>query len=89
MAVNLVERMEGFVPNATYCFDPPVETKCILVNGQGGWKEKFFSEGWCLKFENGEGVFQGKPLDEKNIHYFKVTYGSGGSEAIKKAKQKI
>lgn len=82
MVISLKEKMEGFVPNTTYCFDPPVETKCILITGRNGWKQKTFSKGWCLKYENGEGVFQGKPLNEKFVHFFKVIYGSGGSKAI-------
>ena len=65
MVISLEEKREGFVPNTTYCFDPPVETNCILISGRNGWKQKTFSEGWCLKYGNGEGVFQGKPLKEK------------------------
>ncbi|MCK4540217.1 hypothetical protein KAU09_03635 [Candidatus Parcubacteria bacterium] len=82
MIISLEEKRGGFVPNTTYCFNPPVKTTCLLVNGQSGWTQKFFSKGWCLKYEKGEGIFQGKPLNEKFVHFFKVTYGSGGSKAI-------
>jgi hypothetical protein len=53
------------------------------VSGRGGWQQKSFTEGWCLKFENGDGVFQGKPTGENDVHFFKVTYG-GGSIATEK-----
>lgn len=84
VVISLVAKKEGFVPGVSYVFDPSVETNCILYGGQGGWKRKSFAEGWCLKFENGEGVFQGRPVNEQNVYFFRVIYGSGGSKAIEK-----
>lgn len=84
VAISLVAKKEGFIPKVSYVFNPPVETNCILYSGQGGWKRKSFTEGWYLKYENGEGVFQGRPVDEQNVYFFRVTYGSGGSTAIEK-----
>jgi len=73
-----------FIPGRTYCFSPPVFTNCMLVSGNKGWEQKAFSEGWCLRFENGEGVFQGKSLNEKNVYFFKVIYGRGSAAVEKK-----
>lgn len=84
MVINLAEKKEGFVPNTDYSFDPPVETNCILFSGKCGWVQKKFSEGWCLRFENGIGVFQGKPVGEELVYFFQVDYGSGGSVAVNK-----
>lgn len=73
----LEKEIGGFVPGGNYGFDPPVLTNCIRIDGNGGWKQKKFSEGWCLKFENGTGAFQGRPDGEKIIHYFKIDWGKG------------
>jgi len=72
----------GFIPGRTYTFNPPVLTNCILVNDAKGWTQKYFSKGWCLKFENGEGVFKGKPFDGEAEYFFRVIYGKGGSVAV-------
>lgn len=77
MTVSAANKKEGFIPGKTYTFDPPVATNCIIISGGKDWQWKSFAEGWCLKFENGVGVFQGKPVGEKNVHYFKVAYGPG------------
>lgn len=71
----------GFVPEKNYDFTPSVETNCMLVSG-GDWYQAKFASGWCLKFENGTGVFQGKPSNGPNQHlehFFKVDYGKGSS----------
>lgn len=68
---------EGFVPGKTYNFDPPVLTNCIAVGGNKNWERKSFSDGWCIGFKNSEGIFQGKPSNEKKEYYFRVIYGKG------------
>jgi hypothetical protein len=84
MVIKLAEKRKGFVPNVNYDFDPPIEAMCILSGDKDGWAQKKFPRGWCIKYENGEGVFQGKPVGEKLEYFFKVTYGSGGSVAVDK-----
>lgn len=79
MIVDMTERIEGFIPGTVYNFNPPVLTNCIHVSGKRNWERKIFAQGWCIEFEKGEGVFQGKPVDGKgkDEYYFKVTWGRG------------
>lgn len=88
MVINLANRKEGFVPNTNYEFDPPVETNCILVSGKEGWKRGTFSKGWCIKYEDGVGTFQGKPDNRTEEHFFSVTYGPGSVAIDKGGPQK-
>lgn len=71
-------QVPGFVPNQHYTFDPPVETNSLSI-GRGQWGLKRFAEGWCLKFDASKNafVFQGKPVNEEDEHYFFVKWGKG------------
>lgn len=78
--VNANTQPKGFIPGRNYDLQPPVLTNCIPVTG-GEWTQKLFSHGMCLKYENNIGIFQGKPDNENQEHFFKVEWGPGSTAA--------